>query len=138
MKHLVLTTIAAVVLVGCGSSPEKKLIGEWKDINDEVLMVFNANGSVRMIDGNTVMDNTSEEIESMTWKLDASQDPMHLDLVFTPSIKAATQETQTIKMIARFIADNKLQVRGFNDDGENRPSGFTAKKVDGQELWVRQ
>ena len=60
MKHLLLTTIAAVVLVGCGESPSEAiqanlLEGKWIEFGDTVkgapeTWEFNENGTVDIID----------------------------------------------------------------------------------------
>ena len=136
MKQL-LITIAAVVLVGCGNSPEKKLIGEWKGTDGTgktASLVFNEDGSMMMIDGNTVTE-AAGDIESVTWRLDASQDPMLLDIVLTP--KSQEQKPIILPLIARFIGDNKLQVR-ISRHGNSRPLSFTNEKDKNQIVLVRQ
>jgi len=138
MKQL-LITIAAVVLVGCGSAPEKKLIGEWKGTDGTgktMSLVFNEDGSMMLIDGNTVFE-ASEDIESVRWKLDTSQAPMHLDVVITS--KSQEQEPAILPLIARFVGDNKLQVRLESSSNlKNRPLGFTTQKDNDQVVLVRQ
>ena len=136
MKQL-LIIIAAVLLVGCGNSPEKKLIGEWKGTDgtgETASLVFNEDGSMMMIIGNTVTA-ADGDIESVTWRLDASQDPMLLDIVLTP--KSQEQEPVISLLIARFVGDNKLQAR-IGADRNKRPLDFTMEKAKNQIVLLRQ
>ena len=101
-----------------------------------ISFVFNEDGSMMMIDENTVTE-AAGDVESVTWRLDASQDPMHIDIMVAP--KSQEEEPTIIPLIARFVGDNKLQTRmGSLSNLKNRPLGFSTQKDKNQVVFERQ
>lgn len=126
-------------ITSCAKSPEKMLIGEWKGADqtteENFYLVFNEDGSARMIFENTVLDDASGGgVETVTWAFDASHDPMHLDIVMSV---VASEEIIILPMIVRFVGDNKLQVR-FGEDFVSRPIEFSLADESNQVLFERQ
>lgn len=126
-------------ITSCAKSPEKMLIGEWKGVDqttgENFYLIFNEDGSARMIYENTVLDGASGGgVETVTWTFDASHDPMHLDIIMSV---VASEETIILPMIVRFVGDNKLQVR-FGEDFASRPIEFSLADESRQVLFERQ
>jgi uncharacterized protein (TIGR03067 family) len=115
--------LLAVTLIGsCAQSPEERIIGEWKGTDhtgETASLAFDADGTARMIQGDVVLDGNAVG-GTVTWRMDADQDPMHLDLVVTD----AFGETQVLPMIVRFISETKIELCK-SEDGSSRPSAFS-------------
>ena len=134
--QLILIALSLIFFItSCANSPEQRLIGEWKGTDPTgvtAALVFNEDGSARMIQGNTVLDGASVG-GKVTWRLDASHDPMRLDLVLSKT----SGETMTLPMILRFVGENKLQAR-ISEDRTSRPTGFSESEDTNQIILVRQ
>ena len=133
--RLLITTFFLISLSSCSQSPEEKLIGEWKgndDTGKSASLVFNADRSARMIQGNMVLDGSSLG-GKVTWELDASHDPMHLDLVMTMT----SGDTKRLPFIVRLLGDKILQAR-IGEDSSKRPIAFSENKDINQIILERQ
>ncbi len=103
-------------------TPEKMLIGEWsgKDQTGRTASyIFNADHSVKIIMGNMVLDGSTIG-GKLIWKIDAKQNPIHLDI----DMKLNTGQIRSMPQIIRFVGKNKLQIR----KGKNptvRPVSFS-------------
>ena len=126
---------AAALLSSCAKPPSELIIGEWKGTDhtgETASLVFSRDGGAKMIQNDIVLDDSSVG-GKVTWRIDDSHDPMHLDLVITD----ASGETQVLPMIVRFISDTKLQLRK-SDDGNSRPVEFSDADVVNQITLTKQ
>ncbi len=126
-KSLPLMLALMALLLGCSKSPENRLIGEWKGTDTRGkagTIIFNKDGSANLIEGNQVVE--------VTWSLDASKDPMHLDF-----FRGKDESDGVMRMIARFIGESKLQLRKSRDV-ETRPANFTSSEDRNQLILERQ
>lgn len=130
------TVLLAVVLIGsCAQPPKERIIGEWKGTDhtgETASLVFSEDGTARMVTSDMVLDGSSVG-GTVTWRMDDSQDPIHLDLVVTNML----EETQVLPMIMRFLSDGTLQLR--NSEGmTTRPTGFSDTPSPDQIILTRQ
>lgn len=118
----------SVVVMGCEekeSSFEEMLVGEWQATDDSGSFIFNSDGSVMLTTGNIAVESI-EDIQ-VNWRIDDSQEPIHLDFI---GINKQTdiEEKTPIRMIIRFLTDDKIQIRmgEYLNNGEwKRPDDFT-------------
>jgi hypothetical protein len=131
-----LFALCLVLLVfSCSKSPQDKIVGEWKgtdNTGETASLVFDEDGNAKMIQGNLVLDGQTLG-GKVAWRLDASQDPIHLDLLVTPS----SGESRTLPMIVRFITDSKIQLR-YAEDMVSRPTGFLPSDNKYQIVLIKQ
>lgn len=116
MKSLKFTSVflVALVVVSCAKKPENILVGEWKGRDPDgksVLMVFNANKTFR-ISGDNPAEGFGGETgdgNKVEWNLDTSQNPMHLEVVFTrTSGEKSITQFATVRFIDARTMDMKL------------------------------
>ena len=115
--------------------PQGEVLGEWsgKDSDGYAMsFVFKADGTVLFIHGNTVIGGTTNK-GTATWRLDASQNPMHLDVIVTTT----SGETSTLPMIVRFLTDRVIQIR-ISEDMETRPTRFSDSDNPNQVVFRKQ
>jgi hypothetical protein len=114
LLHIFITTLL-ILTAACSDeladNPHKAIIGEWKGKNGEpAVFVFHSDETATLF-----MDGRRLEIDQ--WRLDQTQDPMHLDLE-----GRVGGRTRTLVGITGFIDDNTLNIKiGFNGQ---RPKGF--------------
>jgi hypothetical protein len=129
--RIIFKTISQLALVvflfACTKAPGDRLVGEWKGTEDTASVVFNRDRTFRMVFGNLVLDG-------MEWRIDASHDPIAVDVVLT----RADGQQQVLPMIVRFITDEKIQLRMSPDDLESRPTSFSAEDTENQLVLVKQ
>lgn len=133
--RLVVSACLILFIGACSQSPEELLVGDWKGLDgtgQTASLVFNQDGTVAMIQGSTVLDGKSIGGE-VRWTLDATKDPMHLDVVVSPS----SGQKSYMRMILRFITNDKVQAR-MSEGGITRPTGFSAAEDAYQVLLERQ
>ena len=133
---IIVLLILSAVVMGCEEeqaklaeqeelSIEEKLVGEWQATDDSGSFIFNSDGSVMLTTGNIALDSV-EEIK-INWRIDDSQDPIHLDFVGINK-QTGIEEKTPIRIIIRFLTDDKIQIRmgEYLDNGEwKRPDDFT-------------
>lgn len=125
----------AVLLNACTKSPADKLVGEWKGTDSggqTASVMFNRNRSFRMVFGNLVLDGPTFGGKA-EWSIDASHDPIALDVVLTP----ASGQQRVLPMIIRFITDRKMRLR-ISADMQSRPSSFSAEDTENQIIVDKQ
>jgi hypothetical protein len=125
-RFVVSLTAVALVVCSCSKTTEDKLIGEWKGTDSggkTASFVFNRDRSVRMLMGNLVVDGPTLG-GKVEWRVDATHEPMSLDIVAT----APSGQQSVLPMIIRFITDQKLQVR-TSPDMQSRPVGFSPEVI---------
>jgi len=134
--HVLVIALSIIVLIpSCAKSPDNQLVGEWMGTDptgDTASFLFNEDGTARMIQGNMVLDGSSIG-GTVTWKLDASHDPMHLDLVMSKE----SGETVVLPMIIRFLGENRLQAK-ISEDRQSRPLEFSESTDINQVVLTRQ
>ena len=131
---LLISLLLILLISSCSKSPEEQLVGEWRGTDSgggSIIFIFNGDESASMIMGNIVLDGSSNGV-SLKWKLFDTYTPMHLDIIGRRQGK-----TKFIRMIARFVGENKLQIR-LNNDLESRPTDFTTSNDKLQALLIRQ
>src|SRR5262245_26630882 len=114
-----LLIVLALIGHGCSKKPDDRLIGEWKgtDSGGNIgSFIFNRDRTVRMVMGNVVLDGPTVG-GKVEWRIDATRDPISLDLVVTRQ----SGEQDVLPMIIRFITDQKLQLRTTRDT-QSRPT----------------
>ena len=138
MRHIVVgfsLLLMITALGSCASPPEKRIVGEWEGTDHTgvtATLVFSADGSAKMIQGEVVLDGSSIG-GTVTWRMDAEQDPIHLDLVLTD----AFGESQVLPMIVRFRSDTSIDLRK-SEDGVVRPSTFSDADTENQITLTKQ
>ena len=137
MRIETIVSVIGVVLIACGCSktPEGKLIGEWKSTDsghEAYSFLFNRDRTVRFIMGGVVLDGPTVG-GKVEWRIDTTRDPISLDLVVTPE----SGQQRVLPMIIRFITDQKLQLK-TSPDFQSRPTGFSAKDTENQQILVKQ
>jgi hypothetical protein len=134
VRTAILFIVVAVIGYGCTKNPEDKIIGEWKGDSGGTTasFVFNRDRTVRMIVGNVVVDGPTIG-GKVEWRLDPTRDPMSLDVVRTNQ----TQGENILRMIIRFITDQKLQLR-MSPDTKSCPVSFSAEDTENQLVLTKQ
>ena len=112
--------------------PEEDLVGEWTGTDDTtgetISFVFNEDGTVEW-------DGVPAEA-NLTWELDATPDPMHLDVI---GKNVHTDETMTLAFIVRFLDADELQLRAPSMDPSVRPEAFSESgDAEGELILTRQ
>ena len=115
------------LLTSCAKSPESRLVGEWTGTDQTGVtasLVFNEDGSAKIIHGDIEISGDSIG-GTMVWKLDASHDPMQLDLVLSkPEALTPAGKSITFPMIVRFVEENTIEVC-MTKDRKTRPAHFS-------------
>lgn len=118
-------------------TPQEKLIGAWGGIDTRGVeggFVFQKDGGMQMIVSGEIV-NADESLMEVTWSLDSSKKPMHLDMNY---LDARTRElVEGVPSIVRFMASDKIQVRIPQQSGV-RPAAFTAQDDDYQVTLTRK
>jgi len=133
---LICFALLAVFVPACNKKPADKIIGEWKGTDttgETASVILAADHTFRMLRGNLVLDGATLG-GKLEWRIDATHDPMPLDVIAT---KSSGEQFVIIAMIARFVTDQKLQLR-FGPDIRSRPTGFSASETSDQIIVTRQ
>jgi hypothetical protein len=85
-----------------------------------------------MIRGNMLLDGSSVGA-TLTWKLDRTVDPMHLDIVMAKK----SGKSKILPMIVRFLDEHRLQAR-MSEDMTSRPPSFSESVDRNQIVLERQ
>ncbi|MEY2485123.1 MAG: hypothetical protein QOH39_771 [Verrucomicrobiota bacterium] len=126
---------ATLLIAACSKSPTDKLVGEWKGTDSTgstASVMLGADHTFRMVMGNSVLDGPTLG-GKLEWRLDATHDPMALDVI----AKKSSGEQRVIPMIVRFITDQKLQLR-FSVDMQSRPASFSVDETRDQIIVTKQ
>lgn len=122
--------VTLLTIVSCSLTSEQKIIGEWKGVDhtgEISSFTFYDDKKVKMTKG-----NESSPDDAITWKIDDSKEPIHLDL-----LAKQNGETRTLPLILRFINDTQIELRM----GENiliRPEKFDSSDVINQIILIKQ
>jgi phage terminase large subunit-like protein len=115
-------------VISSAKEPAQSLIGEWKGKDSTgatATMIFREDGAYQMIQGGVAVIGSSEGVK-VTWRFDATKNPMQLDI----HVKGDKGEI-VMPMIVRFVSDKKIQV-GMAPDMETRPSAFSPEDSQNQ------
>jgi hypothetical protein len=135
IHSLTLLITVALALLGCTKSPADKLVGEWKGTDSggkTASVIFSRDGTFRMVSGNLVMDGPTLG-GNVEWRIDATRDPIELNVVVTPRSGKQT----LLPMIIRFVTDRQLQLR-ISRDMQSRPTSFSVEDTENQLILEKQ
>ena len=126
------TLVALLFTSAFAPLPDEDLVGEWVGTDDAtgetISFVFNE-------DGTAEWEGVPAEAD-LTWELDATPAPMHLDLV---GKNVHTDETMTLAFIVRFLDADELQLRAPSMDPSVRPEAFSESgDAEGELILTRQ
>jgi hypothetical protein len=127
--------VVTCALLSCGRPPQRTLVGEWtgKDyLGHPAFMVFSPDGTVKLAIDHLELDGPTFG-GTVTWRLDASKTPAHLDIV----VKAPAKQGTVIPMIVRFISDRQIQIR-IDEDLLSRPTNFSDDGSRNQIVFVKR
>jgi hypothetical protein len=133
---LICLALFAAGVPACSKKPADKIIGEWKGTDttgETASVILAADHTFRMVRGNLVLDGPTLG-GKLEWRIDTTHDPMALDVIAT---KSSGEHFVIIAMIARFVTDQKLQLR-FSPDTRSRPTGFSASDTTDQIIVTKQ
>lgn len=134
-SYLLFSILLVLFVASCSKSLHNKIIGEWKGTDHTgatASFVFYADGNAKMIQGNLVIDGQPQG-RTVTWELNDTQSPMHLDLIVT----LKDGKSKKLPMIVRFITDNKIQLR-MSADMTSRPTEFLDSDQINQIILLKQ
>ena len=100
------------------TTTEASIVGKWeiKEGGISEYMVFHANGSLELI-----LEEDAEEIpDKMTYAVDKSKTPHHLDLILGEGSAA-----DVAKCIYRLPTSNTLEIGGVEGSSKIRPKEFS-------------
>jgi hypothetical protein len=125
---IIVLMMLSIVVMGCEekeSSIEEMLVGEWQATDGSGSFIFNSDGGMMLTTGNIAVESI-EDIQ-LNWRIDDTQEPIHLDFIGINKQTDIEEETP-IRMIIRFLTDDKIQIRmgEYLNNGEwRRPDDFT-------------
>ena len=119
------------------SLSQEKLVGRWDVTGNSGFTgsyVFRTNRSAAIVTGNKVVDDeTLEPGVNLTWKLDETQSPAHLDLVY---VRGGDQEG-VARLIVRLVTDNTMQIQLAGERAfAVRPRSFGGNGLIALSRWV--
>ena len=135
MNRLIPFLIA--VVCGIGPTYAGDIVGTWSGIDsdgDAATFVFNADQSAEVkLEGVPRLSTQTMTNGKVTWSQDASQNPMHLDIIIVRS----STEVSRIRMVAQLVDGQTLKLQ-ISRNMTSRPSGFAMTKEVFQLLATRQ
>ena len=130
-----LAILLVFALVSCAKRPAQLLVGEWEGTDhkgETAALIFYADGTARFLQGNLVMDGSSVG-GKVTWRLNESQNPMHLDLIITTT----AGQPKILPLIIRFVTEQKIQIK-MSADMQSRPIRFSEDDNINQIVLIKQ
>lgn len=113
--------VLAFILNSCTTISNKhQIVGKWNA--DEMLSyVFDKDGYAKIYMGEQVIGGSELFSSSaLKYEIDYSKDPVTLDLIHID--KSNSEERNRMAMIIKFLSNNKIQIKTFNNS--NRPEKF--------------
>lgn len=109
------------VLSSCKTvSNQRKIVGTWSD-GEKLRYVFDNHGYATVYMGDQVIGGSDLFKDSaLKYEIDDSKDPIALDFVHID--KKTKKERDRMAMIVKFIEDDKIQIKTFNN--KKRPLEF--------------
>lgn len=95
--------------------PAKEIVGTWEGVdgNDTLTFVFETEGYFTMMKSKQSFGGRSMNVKgknmSLTYALDETQSPMHLDLILT-DLETGVQNPDRMLALVSFIDDNSLKM----------------------------
>lgn len=130
---LFLALSVLVLIVSCSKSPEELLVGEWSGTDNKGrsgTFQFYEDGSAELVLGDRVI-NGQKIGGKVSWRVDNTQDPIHLGLV----LKIPSKDSKTLPMIIQFNSDQEIKV-GLITDFSSRPVGFSGFEKMGRNRYM--
>jgi hypothetical protein len=130
LRYSFIQSLLISLLCSCSSfqsDQSTKIVGEWSGnakSGEKVTLIFEKDKSASFISNNQVMDSTTSG-GKVSWELDTTKDPIHLDIVFT-----TRGEKKIMPLIMRYLGERKIMIR-IGDKGI-RPTSFTMESVENQ------
>ena len=127
LRYSFIQSLLISLLCSCSSfqsDQSTKIVGEWSGnakSGEKVTLIFEKDKSASFISNNQVMDSTTSG-GKVSWELDTTKDPIHLDIVFI-----AKGEKKIMPLIMRYLGERKIMVR-IGDKGV-RPISFTMEST---------
>ena len=119
--YIIILLLFVCVFSSCKTvSNQRKIVGTWSD-GEKLRYVFDKHGFATVYMGNQVMGGSDLFSGSaLKYEIDDSKDPIALDFVHID--KDTKEERNRMAMIIKFIEDDKIQIKTFNN--KERPQGF--------------
>ena len=129
MKALFLLFLCIPFLM-TAQAPSKDIVGKWQGSSGllEAVFIFKADGYAFMGDGKKLVGGKEHYIQgkrvTVTYTINTSKKPMHLDLVIANDKDA---QKMIVPMIFEFVDKNNLKILG--GDQQIRPTAFNSDAI---------
>lgn len=129
IKKSLLRVSVSLILYGCSSHTDKRIIGEWKNSSDNTDMILDDSNHVFFMRGNNQVDGGNDfKIDGhkaeLKYEIDYSKSPIWLDMITVVYGKDGEIGEGRLKGIVKFLTDKKIEYRVGNKITDERPVEF--------------